>query len=76
MAQWHHQEIALLRLIECWLPLAQEICTTGGYECTELEDLIRAAAPDLARVSSALAARSVIWHYLVKQQKLSDPAIE
>ena len=51
------------RLLECWLPLAQQVvqdlCST--YTPEELEALIFAAEPELAETDSATTARAVLW---------------
>jgi hypothetical protein len=54
---------ARLRLLECWLPLAQQLNQDLGWQRTsaELEALILAAAADLARTDSATTARAVLW---------------
>lgn len=55
------------RLLECWLPLAQQVMQDLGWSNTpaELEALILAAVPDLAGTDSATTARAVLWrHYL------------
>jgi hypothetical protein len=54
---------ARLRLLECWLPLAQQLNQDLGWQRTaaELEALILAAASDLARTDSATTARAVVW---------------
>lgn len=52
-----------LRLLECWLPLAQQVSDDlgWGYDPAGLEALILAAAADLARTDSATTARAVLW---------------
>jgi hypothetical protein len=54
---------ARLRLLECWLPLAQQLNQDLGWgrDPSELEALILAAASDLARTDSATTARAVLW---------------
>ena len=51
------------RLLECWLPLAQQISEDlgWGYTAVELEALILAAATDLVQTDSATTARAVLW---------------
>jgi hypothetical protein len=51
------------RLLECWLPLAQQISEDlgWGYPAVELEALILAAAADLIQTDSATTARAVLW---------------
>ena len=55
--------VARLRLLECWLPLAQQLNQDleWGRTSTELEALILAASADLARTDSATTARAVLW---------------
>ncbi len=57
--------VASLRLLECWLPLAQDVNVTGGWGFTApaLEALILAAAPALVQAHSRLEARAILWHY-------------
>jgi hypothetical protein len=54
-----------LRLLECWLPLAQEANKLYGWGCTpaDLEALILRSAPDLALAHTPLEARVILWHY-------------
>jgi hypothetical protein len=54
-----------LRLLECWLPFAQHLNAELGWQCepAELEALILAAADDLGRADSDVAARAVLWAY-------------
>jgi hypothetical protein len=54
---------ARLRLLECWLPLAQQLNQDGGwgYDPPALEALILAAAPALAESDGATIARAVLW---------------
>jgi len=51
------------RLLECWLPLVQQISEDLGWDYTavELEALILAAAADLIQTDSATTARAVLW---------------
>lgn len=51
------------RLLEGWLPLAQEASLRFGWglEAAALEALILAAAPALRAARSALEARSILW---------------
>ena len=51
------------RLLECWLPLAQQVMQDIGaiYTPEELEALILAAAAELAETDSATTARAVLW---------------
>lgn len=52
-----------LRLLECWLPLAQQLNQDlgWGHDPPKLEALILAAAGDLAQTDSATTARAVLW---------------
>jgi hypothetical protein len=57
----------LQKLLECWLPLAQQVMSDLGWQATpsELEALIINAADELATISSASSARAVLWrHYM------------
>ena len=61
------------RLLECWLPLAQQVMQDLGatYAPTELEALILAAAAELAATNSATTARAVLWgHHLRNRSTL------
>jgi hypothetical protein len=51
------------RLLECWLPLVQQISEDlgWGYTAVELEVLILAVATDLVQTDSATTARAVLW---------------
>ena len=59
-----------LRLLECWLPLAQQLNQDleWGRTATELEALILAAAADLAQTDSAGTARAVIWQQHLRER--------
>jgi hypothetical protein len=52
-----------LRLLECWMPLAQQFNQDlrWGYVPHDLETLIIAAAPDLRHTDSAVTARAILW---------------
>jgi hypothetical protein len=52
-----------LRLLEHWLPLAQEANEQHGWglEASALEALILAAAPALGDAGTTLAARATLW---------------
>jgi hypothetical protein len=54
-----------LRLLECWLPLAQESNLLYGwdYNAPALEALILRAAPDLGETRTLLEARVILWHH-------------
>jgi hypothetical protein len=61
-----------LRLLECWLPLAQQFNHDlgWGYAPFDLETLIIDAAPDLAHIDSAVTARAILWRqHLVSTRK-------
>ncbi|KPV53409.1 hypothetical protein SE17_09860, partial [Kouleothrix aurantiaca] len=51
------------RLLECWLPLAQQVLAGRGINSTpaQLEALVLAAASELALADSASGARAVLW---------------
>lgn len=51
------------RVVECWLPLAQQVMQDLGaiYTPSELEALILVAASELATTDSATTARAVLW---------------
>ena len=59
-----------LRLLECWLPFAQQINQDlgWGYNAPDLEALILAAASDLAQTNSATTARAVLWRQHLRNQ--------
>lgn len=59
-----------LRLLECWLPLAQQLNLDLGWhhDPPELEALILAAASDLIITSSATTARAVLWRQHLQTQ--------
>ena len=61
------------RLLECWLPLAQQVMQDIGWNAApaELEALILAAASDLAQVDSASTARAVLWRHYLRQRSES-----
>ena len=56
-------EVQRQRLLECWLPLAQQAMLDLGarYAPAELEALILDSALDLAATDSATTARAVLW---------------
>ena len=62
--------LAQRRLLECWLPLAQQVMQDIGWNAApaELETLILAAADDLAQVDSASTARAVLWRHYLRQR--------
>jgi hypothetical protein len=59
-----------LRLLECWLPLAQQLNQDLGWERNpaDLESLILTAAADLARTDSATTARAVLWQQHLRER--------
>jgi hypothetical protein len=59
-----------LRLLECWLPLAQQVSQDlrWGYDPAGLEALILGAAADLAQTDSATTARAVLWRQHLREQ--------
>jgi hypothetical protein len=59
-----------LRLLECWLPLAQQLNQDLEWRRTptELEALILAAATDLAQTDSATTARAVLWQQHLRER--------
>lgn len=54
-----------LRVLECWLPLAQALNASSGWgaNAPALEAIILAAAPALAQARTDVAARAILWHY-------------
>jgi hypothetical protein len=56
---------ATLQLLECWLPLAQELNETLGWgaDASALEELIQSAAPLLASAASEDTARVILVVY-------------
>jgi len=54
-----------LRLLECWLPLAQELNETLGWDAgaAALESLIEHAAPALRAATTAEGARAILVLY-------------
>ncbi|HWQ11797.1 MAG TPA: hypothetical protein VNL77_03305 [Roseiflexaceae bacterium] len=56
---------ARLRLLECWLPLAQELneSQVWGDDATALEALIVAAAPALVAAVDTASARAILMLY-------------
>lgn len=60
----YSDETARLRLLECWLPLAQEANRLYGWGCTspDLEHLIIRAAPRLNQAHNVLQAHGILWH--------------
>jgi hypothetical protein len=64
-----------LRLLECWLPLAQESNLLYGwdYSASALEALILRAAPDLDKTRTLLEARVILWHHHLRTHAYSQP---
>lgn len=62
------------RILEGWLPLAQEANTHYGWGlgAADLEGLILAAAPRLQQTQSALEARAILWFAHARQQTSED----
>jgi hypothetical protein len=56
---------ALLRLLECWLPLAQELNALLGWgaDAATLESLIVCAAPALKLALTVDSARAILMVY-------------
>lgn len=65
-------EVQRQRLLECWLPLAQQVMVDLGasYAPAELEALILAAASDLAKTDSATTARAVLWRQHLRNRSI------
>jgi hypothetical protein len=63
-----------LRLLEAWLPLGQTLNQEFGWhlEAEALEQLVLAAAPVLARVTTLADARAVLY-YAYAQIHRGDP---
>jgi hypothetical protein len=60
-----------LRLLENWLPLAQEVNLLYGwdYDASALEELVITAADTLAQAHSSVEARVILWYYHKKIHK-------
>jgi hypothetical protein len=58
-------DLLWMRLLECWLPLIQEmnLAQGWGYDAPSLEALILVAAPGLSQTRNVLEAWAVLWHY-------------
>ncbi len=58
------------RLLEGWLPLAQQVSQDLGWFAApaDLEALILAAAADLAQTDSATTARAVLWRQYLRMR--------
>ncbi len=59
-----------LRLLECWLPLAQTLSEQAGwgYVPAQLEALVLIAAPALGRSASQAEAHGILWYYHLAQR--------
>jgi hypothetical protein len=66
-----HPPLTQERLLEGWLPLAQEASRRYGWglDAPALEALILRAAPLLRQVSSPLAAHAMLWMIYQQQQQ-------
>lgn len=71
MHRFIYDQTIKLRLLESWLPLAQELNMSHEWDCnaTELESLVLAAAPALAQSHTLLEARVILWHYHGKSRE-------
>lgn len=69
MAESRGYTDAVLRLVECWLPLAEDVNRVYGWhdEPAQLESLVMTALPSLMQASSLLEAHLVLWR--CRQQK-------
>jgi hypothetical protein len=58
------------RLLECWLPLAQDLNERyrWGHDSQALEALLLAAAPALREVQNAIEAHAILWYQHLVQQ--------
>jgi hypothetical protein len=59
-----------LRLLECWLPLAQQLNQDLGWGCDVrgIEELILLAAVELVLTDSAATARAVLWRQYLRER--------
>ena len=60
------------RLLECWLPLAQDLNQRygWGHDARALEALLLAAAPVLSQTHTAAEAHAILWyHHLIQQAR-------
>ncbi len=65
-----------LRLLECWLPLAQEVNDAEGWKCDgpSLEAIILVALPALRQACSTAEARAIlrrVYHLYQHYQQAS-----
>lgn len=61
----YEDTMVLLRLLECWLPLAQEanqVCG-WGYDAASLEALVLSAVPSLHQSHNRVTALAVLWYH-------------
>lgn len=62
-----------IRLVECWLPLAQEVNEALGWgdDAPALDLLIHTAAPALAGASSPQVARAIlaVYHAVLRARR-------
>jgi len=67
-----------IRLLECWLPLAQEVSQRNGWylDATELEALIIQARDLLSAAHSVEEARVILWHCQLSTRIYRRPANE
>ncbi|WP_448545192.1 hypothetical protein [Roseiflexus sp.] len=74
MANPSSEDAAMLRLLECWMPLAQELNQTEkwGDDSAALERLIRLAAPVLTAVDHVQSARAIlmVYHAIARKEPL------
>lgn len=67
-------DAATLRLLECWMPLAQELNQTEqwGDNSAALERLILLAAPVLTAVDHVQTARAILmlYHAIARKESL------
>jgi len=74
MANPSSEDAAMLRLLECWMPLAQELNQTEkwGDDSAALERLIRLAAPVLTVVDHVQSARAIlmVYHAIARKEPL------
>lgn len=73
MAEAIGDEAQRQRVLECWLPLAQQVIKNRGvsYTPAELEALVLASANDLVNADSATTARAVLWTQHVRNRSTS-----
>jgi len=64
--------VSWLRLLECWLPLAQELNVRQGwgYDTQGIERLILAAAPQLSQAGSLAHACQIFWVQHLRQRSI------